>query len=117
MIPLEKLIIYQDAMDLGEEVWDLVAEWNSFEKQTVGRQIVRSADSISANIAEGHGRYQYGDRRQFSYYARGSLHETRTWMQKSANRLLIPQTKFELLDERTAKLGRMLTGYIKTIGP
>ena len=49
---LEKLEVYQLAESFGDKIWDIVIQWNSFEKETVGKQMVRAADSISANIAE-----------------------------------------------------------------
>jgi len=114
MIPLDDLIVYQRAMDLGDIVWSTVKDWEYFAKQTIGRQLVRSADSVSANIAEGHGRYHYGDRRQFAYYARGSLYESETWLRKSATRQLIPPHLVKELNEQTGELGRILNGYINT---
>ena len=71
---------------------------------------------MSANIAEGHGRYHYGDRRQFAYYARGSLYESETWLRKSATRQLITPHLIKELNEQTGELGRILNGYIKSIG-
>lgn len=41
-------------MEMAERIWQIVAEWGSFEKQTIGRQWVRAADSVAANtIPEG----------------------------------------------------------------
>lgn len=74
---MEDLEIYQLALEVGEYVWKLVDKWESFPKRTVGGQFVEAADSISANIAEGYGRYFYKDRKQFCYYSRGSLMETK----------------------------------------
>ena len=51
----EDLEVYKLAEKLANEVWSVVKSWNSFEKDTVGKQIVRSADSVCANIAEGRG--------------------------------------------------------------
>ena len=48
-------------------------------KNTVGKQIVRSADSIGANIAEGTGRHNFQDNQRFVKIARGSLNETSTF--------------------------------------
>ena len=75
---LEKLKVYQNAMQIGEECWDLAEKWGSFARQTLGNQLVRAADSIAANIAEGYGRYSFKENKLFCYYARGSLYETRT---------------------------------------
>jgi len=48
---LEKLEVYQLAEVLSDEIWEIVIKWDFFHKDTIGKQIVRSADSISANIA------------------------------------------------------------------
>ena len=69
---LEKLEVYQLANEIGEIVWNTVVNWSYFEKDIVGKQFVRSADSISANIAEGYGRFSYKENIQFCYYSRGS---------------------------------------------
>jgi four helix bundle protein len=52
----ENLRIYQLAENLADQVWNSVMVWDSFAKDTVGKQLVRAADSIGANIAEGSGR-------------------------------------------------------------
>jgi len=49
---LEELRVYQLAMSLGEKVWEQVKTWSDFEKKTIGGQLVRSADSIAANLSE-----------------------------------------------------------------
>jgi len=48
----EKLQIYQLSEKLADSVWNIVIGWDSFARDTVGKQIVRSVDSIGANIAE-----------------------------------------------------------------
>jgi len=104
-------------MDLAHKVWLIVDGWDSFARHTVGSQLVRAPDSIAANIAEAHGRYHVKERRQFAFYARGSLHETETWIKKAGLRRLIDPQEVKELEERTKKLGRMLNGYIRTIRP
>ncbi|MEH1831791.1 MAG: four helix bundle protein [Nostoc sp.] len=51
----EDLKVYQLAQKLANEIWRIVQEWDNFTKDTLGKQIVRSADSICANIAESRG--------------------------------------------------------------
>lgn len=58
---LEELEIYQLLMEIGEKVWEIVNAWNYFAKDTIGKQLIRSTDSIAANISEGFGRYHYKD--------------------------------------------------------
>jgi hypothetical protein len=59
VIRLEDLEVYNLAESFGDEIWFLVIEWDYFLKDTVGKQMCRSADSIGANIAEGFGRYHF----------------------------------------------------------
>jgi len=112
---LKDFDVYQRAMNVGEQVWDLVEGWTFFQKDTVGKQLVRSADSIAANISEGHGRYHYGEKRQFCYYSRGSLQETITRLTKAHSRNLISEDEFVSITASLARVRRMLNGYIRSI--
>lgn len=75
---LNDLDVYRRSMRLAEEIWADVEDGPSFAKYSIGTQITQAADSIAANISEGHGRYHFGENRPFCYYARGSPQETRT---------------------------------------
>jgi four helix bundle protein len=97
---LEDFEIYKIAMEIGEEVWNIVSIWDNFSKDTLGKQLVRSADSIAANIAEGYGRFSFKDRRAFTLYSRGSLLETKTWITKSNNRKLTTKEQFDRILEK-----------------
>src|SRR3989339_635850 len=97
---LEELQVYQLAMEMAEKIWIIVVNWNYFEKDTIGKQFVRAADSIAANLSEGFGRYFYKENKQFCYYSRGSLFETKTWLRKAFNRKLIEEaTYFKLSND------------------
>lgn len=114
---LDDLKIYNRAMEIGEKVWLDVNGWNYFEKDTIGKQLVRAVDSIAANLSEGYGRYHYKEERNFSYYSRGSLYETKTWLTKARNRKMITEEKFQEYSSSLTILAKMLNNYIKTIGP
>lgn len=107
---------YNLSMSLGEDVWKAVAQWNYFEKDTIGKQLVRSSDSIAANLAEGLGRYHYKESKNFSYYSRGSLFETQTWLTKAHSRKLITDEQFDKFKEDMRQIGKMINGYINSIG-
>ena len=72
-----ELEVYTISEKLADAVWRLVSRWNGFARDTVGRQLIRAADSVGANIAEGCGRRAYKDNRRFVRIARGSLNEAR----------------------------------------
>jgi len=74
---LEDLRVLAMAESVADAIWGQVARWNEFSRDTVGKQVVRAVDSIGANIAEGFGRFNFGEKLQFLYYARGSLFETK----------------------------------------
>jgi four helix bundle protein len=112
---LEDLQIYQMAMELGEDVWHIVSEWSYWDKDAFGKQLVRAADSVAANLAEGFGRYHLRDNLNFCYYSRGSLKETMAWLTKANNRNLISNEKFEELNQLCNSLSIKLNNYIKTL--
>jgi four helix bundle protein len=112
---LEDFELYQISMNIGEEVWNIVAKWDSFAKNTLGNQLVRSTDSIAANIAEGYGRFHFKDRRQFTYYSRGSLLETKCWITKANNRNLTTQEQFDIIFENLKTLHFKLNSYLKKL--
>jgi four helix bundle protein len=89
--------VYNLSMDFSQNIWNLVGPWPYFARDTVGKQLVRSADSVSANIREGLGRYSYKDRNLFNVYSRGSLFETKCWLEKALARELISKEDFDLL--------------------
>jgi len=113
---INDLEIYREAMSLGETIWSQVATWDYFSKDTLGKQIVRSADSIAANLSEGHGRFHYKENQKFCYYSRGSLTETQTWIEKAVHRNLIPKEEGRILYQQLKTLHKRLNAYISTIG-
>jgi four helix bundle protein len=114
---LEELKVYELSMDIGEAVWSIVIKWDFFAKDTVGKQLVRSVDSIAANLSEGFGRYHFNENKHFCYYARGSLFETKTWLKKANDRSLIENQIYEKMIKDLDSISLKLNNYIKLIGP
>ena len=112
----EELKVYQLSMEMADTIWAIVTEWNFFAKDTVGKQLVRAADSIAANLSEGFGRYHYRENLHFSYYSRGSLFETKTWLVKAKNRDLLKIPDFDLFIQQIDDIGIRMNNYIKSIG-
>lgn len=80
------LAAYQLAASLCDDLHEEVERWPSFEKWSLGIQLVRAAGSVPANIAEGAGRWTHGDKRHLLVIARGSLYETEHWTETAAKR-------------------------------
>ena len=112
----ENLEIYKLSEKLADQIWDIVVDWNHLAQDTVGKQVVRSADSIGANIAEGSGRGTDKDYLRFLKISRGSLYETRHWLRRSVKRTLLTKEQVDELSLITKELTPKLNAYIKAIG-
>jgi len=112
----ENLRVYRLSEKLADQVWDIVTAWNYFARDTVGLQLVRSADSVGANIAEGEGRGRYLDNRRFVRMSRGSLNETKHWLRRAFKRRLLTRKEVDSLKTVIDELGPTLNAYLKSIG-
>ncbi|MEK6325489.1 MAG: four helix bundle protein [Acidobacteriota bacterium] len=115
-VSFEDLQVYQLAETLADDVWSIVIAWDAFARDTVGKQIVKSADSIGANIAEGTGRGSYQDNRRFIRIARGSLYETRHWLRRAYKRKLLSDEQISKLKPIIQDLSPKLNAYLRSIG-
>lgn len=113
---IEDFEIYQEAMRIGDVIWEEVVRWDYFARDTVGKQLVKCADSIASNIAEGHGRFHFAENKNFCRYARGSLQETITFLTKAQKRNLIASEAASDLIEDLVTLRKRLNAYIRSIG-
>lgn len=111
----ESLQVYQLAERLADDIWEIVIKWDTFAKDTVGKQLVRAADSIGANIAEGTGRGTYQDNRRFVTIARGSLYETRHWLRRAYNRRLLTEEQVSKLKPIISELAPKLNAYRRSL--
>ena len=113
----ENLRVYQLSEEIADAIWEITVRWDSFDRDTIGKQIVKSADSVGANIAEGCGRFGIQDNKRFGFYARGSLNETKHWLRRAFKRKLLSQEEIEFLKPLLDELSPKLNAYIKSIKP
>jgi len=111
----EKLQVYQLSEKIADSIWNVVIAWDWFARDTVGKQIVRAADSIGANIAEGSGRGSLQDNRRFVRIARGSLYETIHWLRRSYIRKLLSQAEVKNLRALIEELSPKLKAFLRSI--
>jgi four helix bundle protein len=112
-LKLADIEAYTIAFSLSNYVWEIVVTWEYFERRTVGQQFVEAVDSISANIAEGFGRFGKKDKIRFYRYADGSVFESLDWNEKSKIReLLLPEQYSHVFDE-LQKLPKAIKSLVK----
>jgi four helix bundle protein len=99
---------YVAAAALANDLFREVARWEHFSRWSLGRQLVRAADSVGANIAEASGRWQPADKKRLLVIARGSLHETEHWLVTADERGLMPD-----VTERLDPIARGIGGLIQ----
>lgn len=112
----ENLRVYQLSEDLTDNIWEIVLEWNNFARDTVGKQLVRAADSIGANIAEGSGRKSFQDNKRFIFIARGSVNETKHWLRRAYKRNLLTTEQIDIIKPLIDELAPKLNAYANSIG-
>src|SRR4051794_35568221 len=103
-VRFQDLDVYQLAEGLADAIWEIVLKWDALARDTLGKQLIRAADSIGANIAEGSGRGSYADTRRFLRIARGSLLETQHWLRRAYRRRLLTDEQVSALQATMDKL-------------
>ena len=114
MKEVHELDVYKLSEDLSDLIWYAFDEWPQKVQRTVGYQIIRSSDSIAANLAEGYGRYTPADRKKFYLYSRGSFEETKAWLRKLIRRKIIKEDKIQIYTTIIDELGPKLNAFIRS---
>ena len=106
------LKVWQKAVDLAVDCYRLSHRLPRSETYGLSSQIQRSATSIPANIAEGHGRKHLGDYLHHLSMANGSLMELETHLLIAARLMFLGSDDLKPAFLQTAEVGRMLSGLI-----
>lgn len=112
-LQLNDINCYKGAFALSNYVWDIVVKWDYFTKNTVGMQFATAIDSISANIAEGFGRYGKKDKVKFYYYSSGSAKEGLDWNEKGRIRKLLTREQYKNIFRELQELPKEINQLIK----
>jgi four helix bundle protein len=113
-ITLEKLEAYILSRNLSETVWTTYSNLPIEVKWKTGMQLVNATDSTGANIAEGYGRFHYLDKVKFYYNARGSLLESRHWVEVLNERGFVPNDSLKIYRQTYHSLRMVLGKLIKS---
>jgi len=112
MKEIYEMDVYILSEQLSDMIWDAFDTWSAKTQKTIGYQIIRSSDSIAANLAEGYGRYTPPDRKKFYRYARGSFEETKAWLRKAHRRKVISSKEVLEYKHIIDELGPKLNAFI-----
>ncbi len=112
---LEDVRVLKNVEQIADAIYKVAATWDDFAKDVIGKQIPRAADSIGANIAESFGRYYFGEKIQFLYYARGSVFETKYWLNRALAQELMSATDAQSYTTRLTNIARQLNLYVSSL--
>jgi len=109
------LLVWQKAMKVVTEVYQITQSFPKEELYGLTSQIRRSAVSIPSNMAEGYGRNSTKDYLRFLQIANGSLYELQTQIEIALNLEYITKQDFEKAYENSREIERMLSSLIRKI--
>ena len=111
----EKLLIWQKAMDLGEDIDKLSNKFPQKEIYNLSSQIRSAAYSIALNISEGSIGQSNPEFRKFMGYTIRSLAEVITCIHKAKRREYLMKDEFNHLYNESFHLMNMMTAFKKKI--
>ena len=108
----DQLNVYKACRELRQHVSQVARSFPKNEQYKLVDQIIRSSRSVTANIAEGHGRFHYQENIQFCRMARGSLYETLEHINIALDENYVSTEIYEEIKAQTHKCIGLLNGYI-----
>lgn len=111
-VPIEETEIFRLFEECADWVWDEVDKWDWKAQRTIGLQVIRSADSINANLVEGDSRYTSADGLRFFVIGRSSARETRLWLRRAIKRKLVDPAECQAQISAVNSAGRQLNKLI-----
>src|SRR4051812_34453743 len=102
-LPIEETEIYKKFVVVADTLWAITVNWDHYSQAVVGKQLMKAADSIGANLVEGDGRHSGADALHFFVISRGSARETNHWLERAKVRgLLDPKVHEQLTKDLEA---------------
>jgi len=108
------LEVWKVARELRTAIYRVARLLPDFEKYGHASQLRRAATSVTANIAEGYGRYSYQENAQFCRQARGSLYELRDHLTTCADEHYLSEGRSVELERLAHRVIQLINGYIRS---
>jgi four helix bundle protein len=109
----ETLEVWKEARELRKEISALSKRLPPVEQYRLADQMIRASRSVTANIAEGHGRYHYQENIQFCRQSRGSLYELLDHLTVALDEDYILEETFKSFRSKIFNVTKILNGYIR----
>ena len=110
------LIVWQRAQELAHQIIQLTHRLpQNWTNAVLARQIISSATSIGANIAEGHGRFTPGAHGNHLSIAKGSAAETDSWLDTLCREGYLAREDEARLHKECLEIMAMLTSKIQQL--
>ncbi len=110
---VEKLAVYQKAVNFAEAIGKLTEKFPRGQFY-LADQLNRAATSITANLAEGNGRYHKPDRANFFRISRGSAFECVPLLELARRKSLVTHEQHKVLYDQLESISKMLSALIPT---
>lgn len=111
----ENLEVWKAGRELRKYVSQLCRKFPKHELYLLNAQIKDSSRSVTANIAEGYGRFHYQENIQFCRQSRGSLEETKDHTYAALDEEYITNDDMMVFMEKYELCLKLLNGYIAYI--
>ena len=108
----KELNCWKEARILRSQLSGLTKSFPTSEKFQLSAQITRACRSVTANIAEGYGRFTYVDTRHFFIQARGSLTEILDHLTVAIDENYIDEDQIKAIEQQCESVFRLINGYI-----
>ena len=114
VLDFKDLAAWKLARDLRKQIYEISRNFPSEEKYVLLPQLRRAAISVTANVAEGFGRYSYQENTQFCRHARGSAFEVRDHLTTALDAGYLSQKEWVAADALAQRVIQVLNGYIRS---
>ena len=109
----EDLDVWKVCRDLRTQTATIARTFPKEEQYRLRDQLIRASRSVTANLAEGYGRFHYAENVQFARQARGSLYEVLDHLTVALDETFLSHEKFEATREEVLKATLVVNGFIR----
>ncbi len=112
-LDLKEIDAYKRSFNLSNYIWRLIANWEHFERDSIGKGLIKAVDSISSNIAEGYNKSHRKKSIQCYHFSMSYVEQCRDWIRKAILRKLITQEEYFFMIKELREIPKEIHALIK----